>query len=109
MTQPAVAHGVIYAGHWSPVLDALSETTGEVLWSWPGMPGDNGFHRNVIVTDNLLFVSSDQAVYALDLETHEPVWSYPVPGMLAISAQRILYIVEGANVSSGRLIAIQLD
>ena len=109
LTQPAVAKGVVYAGRSGPVLDALNEATGEVLWSWPGTNLDNEFHRNIIVTDNLLFVSTDRAVYAVDLESRQPVWSYPVPGMLAISARKMLYIVEGAREPTGRLIAIKLN
>lgn len=109
LTQPAVAHGVVYAGRNGPMLDALSEATGEVLWSWPGTNGDSGFHRNIVVTDNLLFISSDRAVYALDLQSRQVVWSYPVPGMLAISARKMLYIVEGAREPTGRLIAIRLN
>lgn len=91
-TQPAVAKGVVYAGSNNPTsLDAIDEATGRVLWSWVPGPEDLSFHRNVVVTDNLLFVSTDRAVYAIDLETRRPVWSYPVPGMLAISGGGTLY------------------
>ena len=109
LTAPAVANGVIYAGRNNPKsLDALDEHTGQVLWSWPGTATDAEFHRNVVVTNNLVFVSTDQAVHAVDLVTHQLVWSYPVPGMLALSASGTLYIVEGAREPTGRLIAIRL-
>ena len=104
-----MANGVIYAGRNNPKsLDALDEHTGQVLWSWPGTATDAEFHRNVVVTNNLVFVSTDQAVHAVDLVTHQLVWSYPVPGMLALSASGTLYIVEGAREPTGRLIAIRL-
>lgn len=109
LTQPATAKGVIYAGRNAPKsFDAIDEATGQVLWSWAGPGSDNEFHRNVIVTDNLVFVSTDRAVYALSLATREPVWSYPMPGMLALSAQGTLYIVEGARESNGKLVAIRV-
>lgn len=111
LTQPAVAQGVIYAGRNRPMsLDAINEATGKLLWSWAPTPeqGDTEFHRNVIATKNLLFVSTNTAVYAIDLATKKPVWRYPVPGMMAISANRTLYIATGATQSNGQLIAIRL-
>ena len=76
--------------------------------SWPGAGTEQGFHRNVVVTDNLVFVSTDTAVHAISLATRQSVWSFPAPGMLAISAQGTLYIAEGATEPTGRLIAIRL-
>ena len=111
LTAPAVANGVIYAARNSPMsLDAIDEVTGQVLWSWaPTGNGDTSFHRNTVVTRNILFVSTDKAVYALDLATRMPVWSYPKPGMLAISADRKLYIATGAQESDGKLVAVKLN
>ncbi len=109
MTQPATAKGIVYAGSNTPKsFDAIDEVTGQVLWSWVPPPSDQRFHRNVVVTDNLVFVSTDRAIYALDLSTRQPVWSYPTPGMMAISGGGTLYIVEGAREPTGRLIAIAL-
>lgn len=110
LTAPAVANGVIYAARNNPMsLDAIDEVTGKVLWNWtPSGKGDLSFHRNVVVTRNLLFVSTDRAVYALDLATRQPVWSYPRPGMLALSAERTLYIATGARESDGGLVAVRL-
>jgi outer membrane protein assembly factor BamB len=110
LTAPAVAKGVIYAARNSPMsLDAIDEATGQTIWSWaPTGNGDTSFHRNIVVTRNILFASTDRAVYALDLTTKVPVWSYPMPGMLAISADRTLYIATGAQASDGRLVAVKL-
>lgn len=110
LTQPAVVDGVVYAGSNDPKsFDAIDEATGRVLRSWVPPPTDVSFHRNVVATDNLVFVSTDRAVHALDRATLRPVWSYPVPGMLAISGGGTLYIAEGALQATGRLIAISLD
>lgn len=109
LTHPALAKGVIYAGRNAPKsFDAISEATGQVLWSWTAADTDSEFHRNVVVTDNLAFVSTDRAVYAIDLQTRQAVWSYPVPGTMSLSASGMLYIAEGARESTGRLIAIKL-
>lgn len=109
LTTPALAKGVIYAGRNAPKsFDAISEATGQVLWSWTASETDSEFHRNVVVTDNLAFVSTDRAVYAIDLQTRQAVWSHPVPGMISLSASGMLYIVEGARESTGRLVAIKL-
>lgn len=110
LTAPAIANGIIYAARNDPMsLDAIDETSGKVLWSWaPTNPIDTSFHRNIVVTDNLLFVSTNNTVYALDLTKRATVWKYPEPGMLAISADRMLYIATGARASNGRLVAITL-
>jgi outer membrane protein assembly factor BamB len=109
LTHPAIANGVIYAARNAPAtLDALSEADGHILWSWTPPVGNTSFHRNTVVTNNLVFVSTDANVYAIDLSTHQAVWQYPKPGMLAISGSSILYIATGATLSDGNLVAIKL-
>ena len=110
LTHPAIANGVIYAARNAPAsLDAMSETDGQILWSWTPPAGSNSFHRNIVAARNLVFVSTDTNVYAVDLNTHQSVWQYPQPGMLAISGNSILYIVTGATLSDGHLVAIKLN
>lgn len=111
LTTPAVGGGVVYAARNLPTtsLDAIDEATGKVMWSWtPPDVLDTGFHRNVVLTRTHVFVSTDRRVYAVDLKTRQAVWSYPAPGMLAISGGRTLYIATGAQESDGRLVAISL-
>jgi hypothetical protein len=109
LTHPAIANGVIYAARNAPAtLDALSEADGHILWSWTPPAGNASFHRNTVVTNNLVFVSTDANVYAIDLNTHQAVWHYAKPGMLAISGSSILYIATGATLSDGNLVAIKL-
>lgn len=111
LTQPAVKDGVVYVGSKAlGRLDALDISTGKILWSWN--PTDNSeteLHRNVIVTENLLFVSTNLKVHAIDLTTKLSVWSYPSPGMLAVSENKTLFIVTGARESDGKLVAIKLE
>jgi hypothetical protein len=39
----------------------------------------------MIATDNLLFATSRDTTFAIDLATHKPVWSYPRAGHLALA------------------------
>jgi outer membrane protein assembly factor BamB len=108
-TQPAVADGVVYAASNDPKsFDAIDEETGQVLWSWVPGTADTEFHRNVVVTRNLAFVSTNRALYAIDLATHRPVWSSPTPGMVAVSGSGIMYVVVGGRESTGQLLAFKL-
>lgn len=58
---------------------------------------------SVLVTTNLVFVSTANNTYAIDRSTHENVWMHPAGGELSISANGILYI-QGVS----RLTAINL-
>ncbi|RYY93065.1 MAG: hypothetical protein EOO11_20350, partial [Chitinophagaceae bacterium] len=100
---PAVANGVIYVSriennHVS--LHALNETTGQALWTWtpPEAEGQSTQLYNVVATRNLVFFSAADSVsqtgrlWALDIASRQPVWSYPAFGPLAISAKRMLFL-----------------
>lgn len=97
-TTPAYNDGVLYVANERPVrLEARSETDGSLLWSWiPPQAGDTGFNSEVLLTGNLVFVSTNLATYAIDISTHRTVWSYPLAGKLALSKNGVLYI-EGGN------------
>lgn len=105
MTTPAVAHGVLYT-RTNKAVTARKVSDGTLLWSWPIPEGQYNWRRDpVLVTDNLLFVSTASMVHAIDLQTHETVWRYPQSGSLAISEQGVLYIVS----HTGTLVAINLQ
>ena len=105
-TYPAIANGVVYVASDNPKsFDALDEKTGAVLWSWIPGPSDVTFHRNVVVTNNLVFVSTNRGLYALDLKTHQPVWQTDTPGQLSISGSRMLLVAVGTALSNGKLVA----
>lgn len=70
---------------------------------------DTSFHRNILVTHNLVFVSTDQHIYAIDLSTHQAVWNIPKSGTLALSRNGVLLITTGATISDGNLVAIKLQ
>lgn len=95
---PAYNAGVVYAVNDDPLrLEARSETDGSLLWTWsPPATGDAGFKSEVLLTDNVVFVSTNLSTYAVDLTTHKAVWSYPASGNLALSSDGVLYL-EGTN------------
>lgn len=95
---PAYKSGVIFAVNNNPLqLEARSETDGTLLWAWVApASGDTEFKSEVLLTNNLAFVSTNLSVYAIDLTTHRAVWSYPASGNLALSSNGVLYL-EGAN------------
>lgn len=108
-TMPALAKGVVYVARNDPMrLDAISEETGGVLWSWTPPAGER-FLGNAIATDTLLFVSTDTNVYAVSLTgaTHASVWSAATPGELAISGDSRL-IVTSRGATSAKLTAYNL-
>jgi len=97
--QPSVANGVIYSIA-SGALNARDQMTGALLWGWE--PPTGNLKGTIIVTDSHLFVHTSSDVYAVDLVTHDQVWSYLAAGHLAISERTLLYIA-GAD---GLLVAI---
>lgn len=97
LTSPAATQGqVIAASNATGRLDALDEQTGLVLWSWSA-PSGEAFIRNIVAANNVVFVSTDQAVYAIDIATHQQVWRYASPGALAIANHQYLLIASPAR------------
>lgn len=98
MQSPALARGAVYATA-DRVLHVYDEATGALRWSW-GLPASDAgtfstpeVYGNVVVTDNLAFVSSTNATYAVALDSRQAVWTYPVGGRLALSPRGVLHIV----------------
>jgi len=111
--QPAVAGNVIYASHANATgsaytVDAISDTDGSVTWSWTMPSTDTRLMENMVVCDNLLFVSSDKNVYAIDLTTHQTVWTYAAHGKLSLSSRYVLYVVTNDYGLPGTITAIKL-
>jgi len=103
---PGYKAAVLYAVNNLPLgLEARAESDGQLLWSWTpaSTQGDKVFVSEVLLTDNLAFVSTDKATYAIDLATHRAVFSYPASGKLSLSANGVLYIHNTTD-----LIAINL-
>lgn len=113
---PAVAEGVVYAVNGAR-LEARSQADGTRLWSWtPDEPTTEPFSLfttapvpNLVVTRNMVFVSSATRVYGIDLATRTVRWTYPEPGRLAMSPNGILYVVTPLNRNGSAVVAINLQ
>jgi outer membrane protein assembly factor BamB len=92
--QPSLAKGRIYAIDGGQLV-VLDEPTGAVLWSW--RPAGESLSGPMIVTDSHVFASTGARVHAIDLSTHESVWSYAAAGLLAF-ADDTLYVASPAGV-----------
>lgn len=88
------------------VLQARAAATGLLQWqSGPIFEFANEIiNGRIIVTTNLAFVSGTRTTKAIDLATHQVVWSYPLGGHLAISDRGVLHILAG----NGKMAAINL-
>ncbi|AZQ85697.1 hypothetical protein EKO29_17865 [Colwellia sp. Arc7-635] len=97
-----VAMGQIYVLR-SGELVAIDQYSGEILWTWKA-PNNNRLFNNIIATTNLIFVQDNHSTYAIDITTQEQVWSYPASGLLSLSNEGALFIVQ----NSGVIIAINI-
>jgi outer membrane protein assembly factor BamB len=96
-TTPAVVGGgMVYIGNMASLqMEARRVSDGSLAWSWPlSSVQERRFGRDLILTNNLLFVSGDRKTYAIDLNTHQAVWNFPMAGELALSPNGVLYILN---------------
>lgn len=93
-TTPAFHDGHLFVANENPYrIESRAEADGAVQWSWtPPAEAGTHFRSEPLVTNNLLFVSTDTTTYAVDLATRDIVWSYPMSGRLALSRSGVLYI-----------------
>ena len=103
---PPTVHGDVYYSVQETQLQARRVADGSVLWVWnPPAVGAYRSIGSVVATNNLVFFSTDKAVYAVSSVTHALAWSYPVAGSLSLSSSGLLYITQGDN----RIVAINLQ
>ena len=108
---PAYDNGIVYAANNNPLrVEARSEVDGTLIWFWtPPASGDTGFVSEVLLTQNVVIVSTNLSTYAIDRSTHHAVWSYPTAGNLALSPRGILFIEGyGESGSTTTLTAINV-
>ena len=105
--QPAYANDVVYVLANGSALEARSGSTGAFLWKTNLLigPGPEPDLEQVIVTDNLAFVTSSRRTLAIDLKTHQTVWSYALGGSMSISDRGVLYLLS----PNGDMAAINLQ
>ena len=96
-----VADGVLYAVIEGRV-EARRESDGGLLWSWT--PPEGAVTGQTVATRNLLFVTTSENVYAVDLGARRHTWSYPAAGHLSLAGEGILLVAR----ENGSLVAIDL-
>lgn len=94
--QPSVAKGVIYAIN-SGSVEARSESNGSLLWRWTPVGGAASEH--LIVTDSHVLAHTGTTTHALEIDSGQSEWSYPVAGHMALGDD-MLYIASGATVTA---------
>ncbi|MFB9244077.1 PQQ-binding-like beta-propeller repeat protein [Massilia antarctica] len=108
MTTPSYAKGMLYLfNNTGGTLEAYAPDFGKLLWTAAKLsdPADPTWFDQLVVTDNLAFISSEDSTLALDLASGKTVWRYALEGKLSISDRGMLYIVS----RSGRVAAIGLQ
>ncbi len=92
--QPVVANNTIYTISNGSV-EALNVSDGSRQWSWiAGTSSEDHISGTMIISNNLLFCSTENATYALDISTQEVVWQTAEVGQLAIGGYGNLYIAN---------------
>ena len=94
--QLSLANGVIYAND-GGTLEAWSETTGQLLWSW--FPPGDSITGNIVVTDSHVFTTTSSHIFAIDLASHHATWKQSGTGDLALN-DGILYVVNGGSITA---------
>ena len=104
---PAVTVDTVYVLNSGRMqLEARRESDGQILWTWrPVWSDETAFMGNVIATQNLVFVSTRNRVYAIDIATRQSVWMYPYGGKLALSANGVLYVRRGGPFNGREAVA----
>lgn len=98
---PAYVDGLLLAANAATgKLEVYRASDGALQWAWTAPAKDLALASSVLVTRNLVFVSSANKTYAIDRGTHEAVWTYPAGGELSISANGILYIQSAARLTA---------
>lgn len=100
---PAVAGDELYVINdptgYSGQLQARDALTGAVRWTFDG---DGQLFYPPVVAAGHLYVSSGYNVYAIDLATHQQVWTAPTGGYLTV-AEGMLLTSANARITAYRL------
>ncbi len=94
-------------------VDSLSLITGANEWSKNVSIRHSGvvdITLNMLVTDNILFLSTSENVFAINIDNQEVIWNYPFGGKLSLSENGVLYIerVESYGDSTNKLAAVNV-
>ena len=85
---PAADTGVVYFGSAQGILTALDANTGSYLWS---VQAGYGPLYSPVVTDGYVYVTSDDAVHAVDILQKRERWNFPTN----VGIQRSVAVLRG--------------
>lgn len=112
----AVQGGVVIALQQGPLrVEARQVADGRLLWSRTPLFAvtqgpDLAFVSEPLLTDNLVFVSTERGVYAFARDDGRPRWYWGRPATLALSPQGVLVLAHpGLPGQGGGVTAIQLQ
>jgi outer membrane protein assembly factor BamB len=100
--QPALANRIVYIGTTLGSLAAVAQGTGKILWTWKN-PEKSPVINNIVVTKSHAFLSTDTKVYAIDLATHQNVWTYAVSGHLTLAEGSLYVAAKDGTLTAFRL------
>lgn len=96
---PAYSDKQIYVLRDKPLaLEVRNETDGSLAWSWTPPATVKQLQGNIVLTNNLVFVSSGDTTYAIDRSSHASVWTHPAGGKLSLSSNGVLYINSQSSI-----------
>ena len=96
----AAQGGIVVALQQGPLrVEARSAGDGRLLWRYEPLfdvnqGPDQGFVSEPLLSDNLVFISTERGVYALSRSDGQPRWYFGQPGALALSANGVLTIAN---------------
>jgi hypothetical protein len=98
LNDPVVGAGMFYLSNLTGnQMEVRDEPTGTLQWTWQPPSGETVSGNNLILVNNMVFVGTTDATYAVDLTTHQTVWRVAQAGYLTLSSNQVLYIVSGAG------------
>jgi outer membrane protein assembly factor BamB len=99
----------------SDTLEARDTSDGKLKWSSlvePFGATSMGHPHYLLATDNLLLVSGDAGMVAVDIASHKIVWTFPHGGPMSLSSTGVLYLPgkTGGYIDGGypALVAVNL-
>lgn len=98
--QPSYDGKFIYASRNDGL--CVLDTSGKVSWNW--YKKNEKVLGQMLVTKNLIFISTNKNVYAISKKRHEQVWAYHASGLLSMGMGH-LYILD----KMGNLISINVS
>lgn len=94
--QPAYDGKFIYAVKNNGLI-ALDQS-GHQAWVW--FQDNENVRGQLLVTNNLIFVTTNKKTYAISKKTREPVWSYEVTGTLAMGMGHLYVLCDDGTLNS---------